>query len=291
MAHLQIDQKRSGDIEHLFGVTFGNYEVSFAIADFNDSDNQIFGWNMDHFMYSASIPKIFIAHEVLARVLNRQLDMKRRIEIRSPNDVDADPTAFLGDTRPLLRAGDVVTVEYLLDLMLTRSDNTAANVLIDLVGRDNINLRVIRSSGWHGSELNWKYLPKDLDDPIFRSLPNRSCARHIVEFFWYLPRGPRTFIKSTLMRYMGQFNKEPVRGLWLPGKYNHYCRKGGKHSQRMQDGRTAHYLHDAGIVTGTHSNYVVALMTLDKNDQSASSFPMKEFAQTLFDYMESYKYR
>lgn len=290
MPPLQVDQKRSRDIENLFSVTLRNYETSFAVADLNDFDNRIFGWNMDHFMYPASVPKIFVAHEVLARVLNRQLDMKKRIEIRSPNDVDTDPTVFPGDMRPLLRAGDIVTVDYLVDLMLTRSDNTAANTLIDLVGRDNINLRVIGSNGWHGSELNWKYLPKHLDDPVFRRLPNHSCARHIAEFFWYLPRSARTFIKSGLLKYMGQFNKEHVRGLWLPGKYNHYSRKGGKHSQRMQDGRTAHYLHDAGIVTGTHSQYVVALMTLDKNNGTESTFPMQKLAETLFNYMESYRY-
>jgi hypothetical protein len=180
-------------------------------------------------------------------------------------------------------------VDELLDLMLSRSDNTSANVLIDLVGRDAINRFAVQRNGWRGSEVWRKFIPRSLEDPALGEIPQTlSCARHIAEFFWRLPHGESP-IKSGLMRYMGRFNKEHARGLWLPGVYNHYCRKGGKHDNALQDGRTAHWLHDAGIVTGTHSEYVVALLTLDKNNESASSFPMQKFARQLFDYMESYK--
>lgn len=291
MITLREHLTRSHDVQKLtLNGEFDQFEIGFAVVDLFPNDQRIFGYNMDHLMYPASVSKVFIGAEVIRRVQSGDFDLNQKVEVSSPNDVDVDIAIFRGDTRPLLRAGDSVTIDYLLNLMLSRSDNTASNVLIDLVGRDMINKNIIDRNGWKGSEVTRKYMPRGLEDPTFRNAPvMKSCARHVAEFFVRVASG-NFYTLMMLQKYMGRYDHGDRGGLWLPNAYNYYCCKGGRHDSKLRDGRTAHWLHDAGIVVGKRSNYVVALMTLDKNDQLTSSFPMREFAQALHEYMEGYKY-
>jgi len=270
------------------------YEMGAAIVDLcqrgPDGQRKIFGYNINHPIYPASVAKVFVGAEVIRRVRLGELDLREKIEVCSPDDVDTSLAIFNGDTRPLLHAGDIVTIDYLLDLMLSRSDNTATNVLIERVGRDAINMHVIERNGWQGSEVTRKYMPRADEGSMFRNAPSlQTCARHIAEFFATL--ADSTFsIRTMLAKYMGKYDHGDREGLWLPGSYHYYCCKGGKHSNRLRNGKTAHWLNDAGIVVGRKSCYAIAVLTVDKNDQASSTFPMRKLAETLFDYMESYKY-
>ncbi len=293
MTPLDENLARSRDIiELIIHGGFDRFEMSLAIVDLKgrSRDQRIFGYEMDRPIYPASLSKIFIGAEVMRRVQNGGLELDQKVEVCSPNAVDTDLAIFRGDTRPLLEVGNSVTIDYLLDLMLSRSDNTASNVLIDLVGRDSINENIIARNGWKGSKVTRKYMARELEEPMFRNARvMESRARHIAEFFTGIACG-NFYTTIMLMKYMGKYDHGDRKGLWLPNSYNYYCCKGGKHSGPLRDGRKVHWSHDAGIVIGKRSHYVVALMTLDKNEQEASTFPMREFAQTLFDYMESYKY-
>jgi len=90
-----------------------------------------------------------VAAEVLHQVSQARYSLWSPYVVKSPNDVDRSKE-LMQDPRPLLRDGDTVTVNYLLDLMITRSDNSAANCLIDLARRENINA-LIRTFRWNGS--------------------------------------------------------------------------------------------------------------------------------------------
>jgi D-alanyl-D-alanine carboxypeptidase len=84
-------------------------------------------------------------------VILSELEEKRLddlVEVNSLNEVDKDnprlfPKSTHRDHRPLLRSGEKVSIDYLLSLMLTRSDNTASNMLMDLANRENINNYII----------------------------------------------------------------------------------------------------------------------------------------------------
>jgi hypothetical protein len=132
-------------------------------------------------------------------------------------------------------------------------------------------------------------LPKNPEKPKLRNTKGMlGCTRHFAEFFFKVATGSFAG-RDMLTKHMGTYNRAK-RGLWLPESYTSYYRKGGKHESELRDGRKAYWFHDAGIVVGRKSCYVVALMTLDKNKDVGSTFPMRATAQDLFDYMESYKY-
>lgn len=148
-------------------------EISLAVIDLKNPEAQIAGYNMDHFIYPASIYKVFIGAEILRQINAGQRKLEDIIEITSVNEVDKDNPRFFPksthkDYRPLLKTGDKVTLDYLLDLMLTRSDNTASNVLIDIADRENINNNIILPNGWSGSDVTRKFLDRLKEEGEYR---------------------------------------------------------------------------------------------------------------------------
>ena len=129
----------------------GMEKISFAVIDLNGNKPVLGGVNFDNFIYPASVYKMYVAMEVLRQVSNGGFSLFKQYIVKSPNDVDKSREISY-DPRPLLKDGDTVTVNYLLDLMITRSDNSAANCLIDIATRDSIN-KTMHENGWYGSEV------------------------------------------------------------------------------------------------------------------------------------------
>ncbi len=224
------DENRSQKFSKLLAENgFTKNEMGIAIVDLNESEPKIFGYNMEHFLYPASVYKIFIGAETLRRIEIGDFSLDQIVEIKSPNDVDKDTKLFPGDNRNLLNAGDKVKIDYLLDLMLTRSDNTASNVLIDLVGRENITNNIIHKYNWSGSEVTRKFLDRIKEDKPFRfSETTKTCARHIAEFFYLVEKDKliSPFVSQKLKEYMLRWNREGRKGLSI-SDYVSYYRKGG----------------------------------------------------------------
>jgi beta-lactamase class A len=194
---------------------FTKSEIGIAIIDLNDLAPKVFGYNMDHFIYPASVYKIFIAAEALRQIEIGQLSLEQVVEIKSPNDVDKGEKIFPGDTKKILNTGDNVSIDHLLDLMLTRSDNTASNTLIDVVGRENITSNIINRYNWKGSEITRKFLDRKKEDGKYQfSSTTLSCARHLVEFFYLVETQELVspFVSKKLKDYMLRFDKKSKKG-------------------------------------------------------------------------------
>ncbi len=282
------------------------YEIGIAIVDLKESEPKIFGYNFDHFIYPASVYKIFIGAEVLRRIEIGDFEIGQIVEIKSPNDVDKDARLFPGDTRKLLNAVDKVSVDYLLDLMLTRSDNTASNTLIDLVGHESITENIIYKYDWHGSEVTRKFLDRVKEDKSYRfSDSTKTCARHVAEFFYTTEKEKLVspFVSQKLKEYMLRFNKGGKKGLWLPGVYKNYYSKGGWLETNLykknpfslfkaiftKGWAVIRWSHDAGVVTGENSHYVISVFSVSKIINPNKKFPIQKLAKLIYDFMENEK--
>lgn len=306
---LPENKTRSLELQNIFRDYISNYEMSFAVIDLNQKNSngeyEIFGYNLDRFIYPASVYKVFIGAEVLRQMELGLLKIDQEITIQSPNDVDQDARIFPGDTRKLLYEGDTVTIDYLLDLMLTRSDNTASNCLIDLVTRESITENIIYHYGWHGSEVTRKFLDRNKDEKYQFSQTTLSCARHLVEFMYRVEMGTliSQFVSDKLRTYMNRWNRDGRGGLNLP-EYKSYYRKGGSLETNLWSWKTIPQLiksllyrkwgviqwsNDIGVVTGEKSHYVVVLMSVNKQLFPNKPFPIQDFAKRLYNYMEGNK--
>lgn len=277
-------------------------EIGVAIIDLKKPEPKIFGCNFDHFMYPASVYKIFIGAEVLRRVENGDFSLDQTIEVKSMDEINKEARIFPGDTRKIINIGDKLSIDYLIDLMLTKSDNSASTILLDLVGAENITKNIHRY-GWYGSEISEEFfgLVKE-NKPYQFSSTTKSCARHLVEFFYLVEKEKliSPFVSKKLKEYMLRTDRSKKKGLWLENVYLEYYNKGGwletnlyKYSifsacrAIIKNGwAVARWSNDIGVVTGKKSKYVIALLSLNKSILPTSYFSIKEFGKIVHDFME-----
>lgn len=230
----------------------GTETISLAVIDLTGKEPVFAGVNADNSIYPASVYKMYVAMEVLKQATEGKYSLFSPYIVRSPNDVDR--VKEIGyDPRPLLRHGDTVTLHYLLDLMITRSDNSAANCLIDIAGRPNIN-ETMRAYNWKGSEVTRKFLSRKLEHPGYDTIASTmTCAWHAADFLYRMYR--RELVNARVSMQL-----QSLLGMQLDTT---------KLSQGLPPGATfyhktgwwSYYTHDAGIVDDGQVRYVIALFT------------------------------
>ena len=105
--------------------------AAVAVRDLGSS--YMSGYNMNEVMPAASTIKIPIMVEVFRQMEAGRFDLNRHVQLMA-NDRDWGSGAIADAP-----VGEEFAVSTLLTQMITVSDNTAANMLIRLVGRQNIN--------------------------------------------------------------------------------------------------------------------------------------------------------
>ena len=231
--------------------------VSIAVIDMAGKQPVIAGRNADNFIYPASVYKMYVAMEILKQVSEGKFPLNQTYIVRSPNDVD-HRREISTDPRPLLRNGDTVTINYLLDLMITRSDNSAANCLIDMAGRKNINATML-ANGWQGSEVTRKFLSRKKEDPGYDTIRGTETnARHAAEFMYRVQTNQlinpwvSRQLKALLVRQLDQ--SKLSTGMPAQAVFSH------------KTGWWSFYTHDAGIVEEDRLCYIVAVFTPVKEE-------------------------
>ena len=95
---------------------------------------------------TASCIKLFVLMELMRRVANGELTLEQSIPVLARQQVGG--SGVLKD----LSAGIVLPLRDVATLMIVLSDNTATNMLVDLLGREAIN-KMIRGLGLHETTL------------------------------------------------------------------------------------------------------------------------------------------
>jgi beta-lactamase class A len=195
---------------------------------------------------------MYVAMEVLKQVDGGMHSLSEPYFVKSPNDVDKSREISF-DPRPLLKTGDTVTINYLLDLMITRSDNSAANCLIDIAGRPNIN-RTMKENGWSGSEVTRKFLKRKLEDPGYDTVRStETCALHAADFMFkmYTNQLISPWVSMQLKALLGRQLDNTKLSPGLPANAMFYHKTGW----------WSFYTHDVGIVDDGKIKYAVAVFT------------------------------
>jgi beta-lactamase class A len=230
----------------------GIEKISFAVIDLNGKKPVLGCVNCSNFIYPASVYKMYVAMEILRQVSNGNFSLSRQYIVKSPDDVDRVKEISY-DPRPLLRAGDTVTINYLLDLMITRSDNSAANCLIDVATRDSIN-KTIHKMGWYGSEVTRKFLSRKLEDPGYDTVKStETCALHTADFMYkvYTNQLINPWVSMQMKVLLGRQLDTTKLSLGLP-RNTMYFHKTGWWSI---------YTNDVGIVDDGSIQYIIAVFT------------------------------
>ena len=255
-------------------------QVSVAVIRMNKKGGAFAGVNPDQFIYPASVYKMYVAMEVLKQVSEGRYPLDRMYIVSTPNDVDRSREIDT-DPRPLLHDGDTVTVNYLLDLMITRSDNSAANCLIDIAGRKNVNATILEQ-GWRGSEVTRKFLSRKLEDPGYDTVRSTvTTPRHAAEFMYRVQKGQ--LVNPWVSMQMKALLARQLDG----GKLAAGLPAGTMFSHKT--GWWQYYTHDVGIVEDANHSYVVAVFTPIREE--ALKGRMRELARKIHSLMINTKHK
>jgi len=252
----------------------GMERISFAVIDLNGKKPLFGGVNEKNFIYPASVYKMYVAMEILKQVSEKKYSLYRKIVVQAPNDVDRS-SEISWDPRPLLKAGDTVTIDYLLDLMITRSDNSAANCLIDVAGRENIN-RTMNYYGWEGSEVTRKFLSRKFEDTGYDTVKSTETnALHAASFMY------RVYNNSLINPWVSQQIK-----VLLGRQLDTTKLQTGFPPDAMFYHKTGWwdvYTNDVGIVNDGKTRFVISLFTPVKEEWARPR--MKMVAERVFALM------
>lgn len=250
-------------------------QISFAVIDLKNEKPILSGYNYKHFIYPASVYKMYVAAEVLNQISQGKYQLTTTIIVRSPNDVDRSKE-IKNDPRPLLRDGDTVTVEYLIDLMITRSDNSASNCLIDLATRPLIN-NLMHSYDWYGSEVTRKFLNRKFEDVGYDTIRGTvTSALHAADFMYKIFNNElvNPWVSQQLKTFLGrQLDKTKIAS-GLPNNTMMYHKTGW----------WSFWTNDVGIVDNGIVRYIISCFLPIKEEKAIPI--IKSLSEKVFNIFE-----
>ena len=137
--------------------------------------------------------------------------------------------------------------------MITRSDNTAANCLIDIAGRKNIN-QTMHAYSWFGSEVTRKYLSRKFEDAGYDTIAGTMTnALHAADFMYKIYQNElvNPWVSQQLKVLLGRQLDTTKLGAGLPSKAMFYHKTGW----------WSYFTNDVGIVEDGQVKYIIALFT------------------------------
>jgi beta-lactamase class A len=188
--------------------------------------------------------------EVLKQVSHGEYSLYKPYIVKSPNDVDRSKEIEY-DPRPLLKNNDSVTINYLLDLMITRSDNSAANCLIDIANRSRIN-QTMHQYNWYGSEVTRKFLRRSFEDPGYDTVRGtQTNALHAADFMYKIYSGQLVnfWVSAQIKALLGRQLDTTKLSTGLPPSAIFYHKTGWWNV----------YTNDVGIVEDGNIKYIISV--------------------------------
>jgi beta-lactamase class A len=254
----------------------GMEKISLAVVDLAGDKPILGGVNYDGFLYPASVYKIYVAMQVLKEISDGDYSLTAPYIVRFPNAVDVE-REISWDPRPVLKVGDTVTIGYLLDLMITRSDNSAANCLIDMAQRDSIN-STMHEYGWYGSEVTRKFLGRADEDSAYKNVRGtQTCALHAADFMYliYTNRLVNPWVSMQMKTLLGRQLDTTKLFEGLPRNTMFYHKTGWWN----------YWTNDVGIVDNGKIKYIISCFT--PVEESRADPELKELSERVFRLMEN----
>ena len=164
--------------------------------------------------------------------------------------------------------------------MITRSDNSAANCLIDVARRENIN-NTIRLNGWAGSEVTRKFLKRKYEDPGYDTIRGTETnALHAADFMYkvFTNQLINPWVSMQLKALLGRQLDGTKISTGLPTSAMFFHKTGW----------WSNYTDDVGIVENRNEKYIIALFIPLLEEVAKSKFEV--VSKRVWELMESRAY-
>ena len=208
-------------------------------------DDHAYAYEADRVMRSASTIKVFIMSELFRQAKEGLLSLSDKIVLTSSMLTGGD--GVLKELNP----GHEFTLEEICTLMIIQSDNMATNILIDVLGMDNINVQISRL-GMKNTSLQRKMMDSEAVKAGFN---NYITANEFAALLESIYRGNNVDACAS-KKMLSILLRQQVRGrldLFLPDEL----------LIAHKTGDLDNLEHDGGIVFLENSPYLICVMTED----------------------------
>lgn len=210
-------------------------------------------WNEHLPFVAASIIKVPIMTAVYRAAAQGVLQPSDRLCLKSEDQVGG--TGILQHLSP----GTELSVQDLITMMIIQSDNTATNMLIDLIGKEEINETI--------QELemkNTRFYNRLMIVPVKTDGINQTTAADMARCFQKLARG-QVISRHTSAKMIEILKKQQLRDCLpslLPPSDSEFIGTLPKWQMAHKTGMVSKILHDTGILyIGSRSLIVICLST------------------------------
>jgi beta-lactamase class A len=217
-------------------------------------------------MSSASIIKVPMLVEAMRQVRDGELSFDREFSL-----ADEERVKGSGVMR-YLHTGAKLNLKDLVWLMIVVSDNTATNILIDVLGIDNVN-SITRAMGFDKTTLQRKMYDWDA---IEKGLDNICVAGEIADLLARIARRQAVggeWDEMTL-DMLGHQQETSRLGLFLPEQAKLANKTGSREG----------ILHDCGIVTTDAFRYSIAVFTKDAKTTGDARLAIARISKAVYDH-------
>jgi beta-lactamase class A len=248
--------------------SFGN-QPSIVIKDLD------IGWeidfNKDKLVPSASLVKIPIMLSCFYAVEEKRINLKDAIYLKASEK--AEGSKVLGD-KPV---GSVFTVEELIKPMITQSDNTATNMLIDYIGFDTLGM-YFKKIGLKNTNIVRKMLDfKERKEGVENYTTAEDMAFVLEEL--YRSNFVNKEVSKQCLLLLGQqkINDRIPRKLPKEGTFIAH-----------KTGLERHICHDVGIVYTQKGNFLICVLVKHKNKVAKPAKKLiSDIALLTYNYYQS----
>jgi beta-lactamase class A len=218
---------------------------------------------------AASVIKLPIMAVCFQLANENKLDLEAMYTLQ-----DADKTGGSGDMQHI-QAGKKFRYIRLIELMITKSDNTAANVLIDTIGMEELNRR-FRSLGLTQTRLECKILEEISERAVKQGLMNYTSARDNAILLKSIHE--KSCVSDKASERMLEFLlRQKVRNR-IPRWLTPDARVANK------TGTLNGVFHDVGVVTTAQGAFIVCVLTQGKFTYKTAKDFISHISRLAFDY-------
>lgn len=241
--------------------------LSVAVYDFN-SDTLV-EIEAGEVMESASLVKLPIMMEAFRCVNEGKLDLHKTVELQESHK--AGGSGKLKNKK----AGASVTVQKLTELMIVESDNTAANMMTELLGMEPVEKTCI-AIGMKNTTMKRKIYDFDMIDKGFDNL---TTARDMTLFFRTLYEGSFAGPKESaeMLNILKRQTRNHLIPKLLPKEVQCAHKTGGLQG----------VVHDCGIVYPPGgSPYIAVLMSKNVTGEKQAEEALSRISLKIYNYLK-----
>lgn len=206
-----------------------------------------------HRVRAASMIKVYILSYLFEKIDKGEISLQD-VYVLKPSDKVGGSGVLYG-----YESGSVLSIDTIARLMITESDNTATNILIDKLGMENINSYIV-TQGYKDTQLNRKMMDVNAID---KGIENYTSAQDLGNWFLKLASGKMAsdLANKQMLDYLvGQTDTECISAA-LPNRIIAH-----------KTGELAGVYHDGGIIYNTNRNdYYILILLSDGYDSRAGT--------------------